>query len=224
MFGFKSKLINATLAASVAIPLATAGTFTSAGSAQAATLNGSIGLSGTATIPSDGVNPLSTFIKFEDVDGVNTTGDFASFLPTLEPNPSVPQITINTLNLTRKSVVNPITATYSTGDVSPFINFGLRTLGSTTALLTFDLDNSEVTRIGLSNSNIADLTLSGITGKFNFNGQSIATGFLNASLSGASSTYQLTIVSTPEPTTMLGLALVGAGMAMSRRRKTQVSS
>ncbi|MFN6478135.1 PEP-CTERM sorting domain-containing protein [Nostoc sp. DedQUE07] len=220
MINFKSKLLNATLAASFAIPLATAGVFTSAGSAQAVTLNGSIGLTGTSIVPNDGVNPVNTSIKFVDIDGIDTDGDFAAFSPSL----SGTGITINTLNLTKIANVSSTTATYSTGVYTPFINFGSRTLGSTTALLTFDLDDSVVTRTRKSATNINDVILDGITGKFNFNGKTIGIGNLGASLNGKTSEYHLTLeaVSVPEPTTMLGLGLVGAGMVMSRRRKSAI--
>ncbi|WP_414513191.1 PEP-CTERM sorting domain-containing protein [Nostoc sp. PCC 9305] len=218
MINFKSKLVNATLAATFAIPLATAGMFTSAGSAQAVTLNGSIGLTGTSIVPSDGINPATTSIKFVDVDGIDTDGDFAAFSPSL----SGAGITINTLNLTKIANISSTTATYSTGVYTPFINFGSQTLGSTTALLTFDLDDSVVTRTRKSATNINDVILDGITGKFNFNGKTIGIGNLGASLNGKTSEYHLTLeaVSVPEPTTMLGLGLVGAGMVMSRRRKS----
>ncbi|MGV0105808.1 PEP-CTERM sorting domain-containing protein [Nostoc sp. DSM 114167] len=225
MINFKSKLVNATLAASFAIPLTTAGIFTSASSAQAVTLNGSIGLNGTSIVPSDGINPAKTTIKFVDVDGVDTDGDFKFFSPNLNPGAG---ITINPLTLTKianlPSSGTTTKATYSTGVYTPFINFGSRTLGSTTALLTFDLDDSVVTRIRKSATDINDVILDGITGNFNFNGKTIASGNLGASLSGATSTYHLTLeaVSVPEPTTMLGLGLVGAGMIMSRRRKSVI--
>lgn len=225
MFGIKSKVINATLAASFAIPLATAGMFTSAGSAQAAILSGSIGLNGTSLVPNDGVNPINTNIQFVDVDGVDAYGDFAAFLPSLNSGTApITGISINPLNLTRTSIESPITAKYSTGSVSPFIDFGYRTLGSTYAQLTFDLDDSEITRTAIGNAFIGNFALTGITGNFNFDGQTIAKGFLSATLSGDASTYQLTIATTPEPTTILGLSLVGAGMVMSRRRKTQASA
>ncbi|MEH1811567.1 MAG: PEP-CTERM sorting domain-containing protein [Nostoc sp.] len=217
MINFKSKLVNATLAATFAIPLATAGMFTSAGSAQAVSLNGSIGLTGTSIVPSDGINPATTSIKFVDVDGVDTDGDFKFFSPNLNPGAG---ITIKTLNLTRIGT----TTTYSTGPYTPFINFGSRTLGSTTALLTFDLDDSVVTRSWISKTSINDVALKGITGKFNFNGKTIGVGNLGASVNGKTSEYHLTLeaVSVPEPTTMLGLGLVGAGMVMSRRRKSVI--
>ncbi|MBD2163596.1 PEP-CTERM sorting domain-containing protein [Calothrix membranacea FACHB-236] len=226
MFTIKSKVINATLAATAAIPLTIAG---SLGSAQAATLSGSIGINGTSIVPSDGGNPTNTSITFVDVDGVDTYGDFSAFSPSLNSGTMpITGISISTLNLTRQTILSSTKATYTTGNVTPFINFGTRTLGSTTALLTFDLDDSVITRTWKSSTNISDVTFDGITGKFNFNGETIATGFLNASLSGASSTYQLTLtaeaVSVPEPTTMLGLGLFGAGMLISRRRQTQASS
>ncbi|MEH2419401.1 MAG: PEP-CTERM sorting domain-containing protein [Nostoc sp.] len=216
MISFKSTLLNATLAIAAAIPLATAGLSTSAGSAQALTLNGSIGLSGKSVVPNDGVNPLNTTIKFNTVRVDDTEGDFENFLPNLNSG-----ISIKTLNLTKiPDTIN----TYSTGIYTPFIDFGFRTLGSTMAQLTFDLDNSVVTRTRLADNFISDITATGITGKFNFNGQTIATGFLNASLSGTSSTYQLTLAAkaVPEPTTILGLGAVGAVIAMSRRRKSVI--
>ncbi|MEH1908768.1 MAG: PEP-CTERM sorting domain-containing protein [Nostoc sp.] len=224
MISFKSTLLNATLAITAALPLAAAGMFTSAGSAQAVTLNGSIGLSGTSGILNDGINPASTSIAFTDVNvSPSTSGDFSAFSPKLGTTP----ITIKTLNLTKIADLTTTLATYSTGNYIPFIDFGSETLDGTTAFLTFDLDNSVLTRITSSNGGIG-YGINEITGKFNFNGQTIATGLISGSLSGASSTYQLTLtaqaVSVPEPTTMLGLGLVGAGMvmSMSRRRKSVV--
>ncbi|MEH1850190.1 MAG: PEP-CTERM sorting domain-containing protein [Nostoc sp.] len=225
MIGFKSTLLNATLAITAALPLAAAGLFTSVGSAQAVTLNGSIALSGTSVIPSDGTNPAYTSIQFTDVNGVTASGDFLAFSPNLGTKP----ITINTLNLTKitdlPSTPTSTSATYSTGTYTPFIDFGSQTLDGITALLTFNLDNSVVTRSQFAYG-ISDLTNSGILGKFNFNGQTIAAGFLNATFSGATSSYQLTLttlpVNVPEPTTMIGLGLVGAGMVMSRRRKSVI--
>ncbi|MHC5675783.1 PEP-CTERM sorting domain-containing protein [Nostoc sp.] len=217
MISFKSKLLNATLAATFAIPLATAGMFTSVGSAQAATLNGSISLHGTSIVLNDGINPASTSIKFTNVDGVSDpSGDFTAFSPIL----SGTGISIETLNLTKIANVTATTATYSTGIYTPFINFGSRTLDGITAVLTFDLDDSVVTRIPFSSNTILDFA--GITGKFNFNGQTIANGALSASVSGTSSSYELSLATVPEPTTMLGLGAVGAVMAMSRRRKSVV--
>ncbi|MBG1262762.1 PEP-CTERM sorting domain-containing protein [Nostoc commune] len=218
MISFKSTLLNATLAATFAIPLAAAGLFTSTGSAQAVTLNGSIGLSGIAVVPNDGDNPNTTKIEFSNVSGITSFNDFANFLPSLNPA----DIKIKTLTLTKVADLSTTMATYNTGIYTPFIEFGSQTLGTTTAALTFDLDNSVVTRIGIQDIGIFDGTLKGITGKFNFNGQTIGAGFLSASLSGDASTYQLTLTTVPEPTTMLGLGLVGAVMVMSRRRKSVI--
>ncbi|BAY63469.1 hypothetical protein NIES22_35570 [Calothrix brevissima NIES-22] len=233
MFAIKSRVITATLAVTAAIPIVTAGVFTSTGSAQAAILKGSIGINGTSIVPSDGINPGSTSITFVDVDGVDTEGDFADFSPNLDSvTTPIKGITINTLNLSKLKNLPPIgtttRATYSTGDVVPFINFGKRTLNSITSVLTFDLDNSVITRTRISSTNISDVTLDGITGKFNFDGQTVATGFVTASISGTRSTYQLTLnaepVSVPEPSTILGLGLFGTFIAASRLRKAQAIS
>ncbi|MEH2054979.1 MAG: PEP-CTERM sorting domain-containing protein [Nostoc sp.] len=227
MIGFKSILLNATLAITAAIPLAAAGLFTSAGSAQAVTLNGSIGLSGTSTIDNVGTNPTTTSITFTNVNITpsSSTGDFLAFSPNLGTTP----IAIKTLNLNRTAILSNTSATYSTGTYTQFINFGSETLDGITGLLTFDLDDSVVTRTTLFGGNSINFNaLDGILGEFNFNGQTLAAGILNASFSGGASTYQLTLstlpVSVPEPTTMLGLGLVGAGMvmSMSRRRKSFV--
>jgi hypothetical protein len=220
MFNFKSQLLGA----AAILPIAAAGLLSSAGSAQALTLNGSIGINGTAIVPSDGVNPATTSVTFIDIDGVDLTGDFANFTPNLDSNTlSITGISISTLNLTRTAVLSVRRATYLTGTYTPFIDFGERTLDGVTAFLTFDLEDTEVTRTWLTSNNISDVTFDGLTGRFNFDGVTVGTGFLNASLSGLSSTYQLTIVtdltSIPEPTTMLGLGLVAAGMTVARRRQ-----
>jgi hypothetical protein len=216
MFNFKTQLLGA----AAVVPIAAAGLLASAGTAQALTLNGSLSLDGTAQIPNDGVNPAQTKIIFKDVDGVDASGDFATLFPPLQPNSN---ISLKPLNLTKiANIINsgPLTrATYSTGGVIPFIDFGIRTLGATTAQLTFDLDNSVVTRTRTGNANIAHVTLDGITGKFNFDGKTIASGFLNASLSGSTSAYELSLTTVPEPATILGLGVVGAGMAFAGRRK-----
>ncbi|ADI63074.1 PEP-CTERM sorting domain-containing protein [Trichormus azollae] len=220
MFNFKSELLGA----AAVLPIAAAGFLGSAGSAQALTLNGSIGINGTAIVPSDGVNPATTSVTFVDVDGVDLTGDFANFTPNSDSNTlAITGISITTLNLTRTAIISAIRATYLTGTYTPFIDFGERTLDGVTAFLTFDLDYTEVTITQLASNNISDVTLDGLTGRFNFDGVTVATGFLNASLSGISSTYQLTIVTDltpiPEPTTMLGLGLFAAGMTVARRRQ-----
>ncbi|MEH2408281.1 hypothetical protein [Nostoc sp.] len=84
MIGFKSTLLNATLAASFAIPLATAGLFTSAGSAQAAALTtggfsllpqNTVTLSATLQGNSLSFDLPNTFL----IPASTTTGDFTNF-------------------------------------------------------------------------------------------------------------------------------------------------
>ncbi|TVP64800.1 MAG: PEP-CTERM sorting domain-containing protein [Nodularia sp. (in: Bacteria)] len=219
MITSKSNFFKGAVATLAAIPLAAAVTFTPAGSAQAARLSGSISLTGEAIIPSE-INPATTTFTFKNVTGVNTGGDFTNFFPVLSPGAG---ITINTLNLTRIGDGKSELGTYSTTPNFEFINFGSRTLGATTAALTFVLDAAELSRTRLFETPSVSITsLSGITGKFMFDGETISSGFVNASVSGGSSGYQLTLdtVAVPEPATLLGLGVVAAGMAVSRRRKT----
>ncbi|WP_414564723.1 MULTISPECIES: PEP-CTERM sorting domain-containing protein [unclassified Anabaena] len=224
MITCKSNLFKGAVAVLAAIPIVAATTFTPGGSAEAAILRGSIGLGGQALVPDNGVNPLNTSIGFVNVDGVNAHGDFGNFIPTLSPNPSTPLIQISTLNLTRSSVDGPARATYSTGAVPTFIDFGERTLDGITGLLTFDLDDSFIERSRLASKFIFYGAFDGIKGAFNFNGQTVAKGFLSASVSGEANRYEITLTTVPEPATLLGLGIVAAGMAVSRRRNKTIPS
>ncbi len=83
MIGFKSTFLNATLALTVALPLATAGLFTSAGSAQA--YIGSFNYSTSDRNPSDeptlatiSKNAVSFFPNPGAILLTDRTGDFAS--------------------------------------------------------------------------------------------------------------------------------------------------
>jgi hypothetical protein len=216
MFNFKSQLLGA----AAVLPIAAVVSF--AGSAQAVTLNGSIGLNGTSGQFSTAINPNTTTFTFIDVDGVNASGDFANFLPVLGPNPSLPLITINTLTLQRDSIINSSRAIYKTVSPLSWINFGERTLNGITDTLTFELNETQFLRNRLSGTSVSISDLDGLTGKFKFDGDTLASGFLRGSRSGSDSTYQITLEtmqSVPEPTTMLGLGLVAAGMTLASRRK-----
>jgi hypothetical protein len=236
MLNFKTQLLGA----AAVVPIAAAGLLTSTGTAEAASLHGTIGLGGKITLTNTGSNPNSTKITFNSVNTVSRTGDFELFFPSVQPNSSTPQIQIKELTLTKQpdtpGNATTTSAIYSTGAIPAFIDFGQRTLGSITAPLTFDLDSTLIKRRRevLGGTTIISFDLEqALTGKFNFNGETIGAGRFSASLtrvgnSNSSSVYEITLGTinppappdtVPEPTTLLGLGVVGAGMAFAGRRK-----
>ena len=211
----RTALIGATMAATASVM--TVGV----SSAQAITLNGSLSLDGPVNIDTAPGNPSTTVLDF--IDGENnvqeSTGDFATLLP----SPMLPDagITLTDLELDLVAPISSISGIYEATNVVPFIDFGSRTLGSTTANLTFDLDKVSLQRLRASNNLVSFFTTEPLSGKFQFNGETVASGFLNASLSGESESYQLTLVaeSVPEPATMLGLGVVAGSLALTRAGK-----
>ncbi|OUL17942.1 PEP-CTERM sorting domain-containing protein [Nostoc sp. 106C] len=238
MFDFKSKLINATLAASVAIPLTTAGMFTFAGSAQAAALYGEFQFQGGTT-----VNPFAT-------SQVSLTKDTLTFTP----QPITPiGLASNTGTFAAFNTGNIGNIISFASDIAenPFIDLGNllipgvilptdNTSSITDGKNTFSLTSADYS-IAQSGANVAiDVQLWGLftsaTGEksngagnltFQVNNQTVAQ--VNSILDRGGSVSNLSFsggafATVPEPTTILGLGAVGAVMAMSRRRKAQVSS
>lgn len=239
MFGFKSKLINATLAATAAIPLATAGTFTFAATAQAAALSGEFQFQGGFT-----ANPFATSLVTLSKDTLNFT-----------PQPITPfGVAANTGSFAAFNTGNIGNIISFASDIAdnPFMDFGNlnipgvilpgeNTTSITDNINTFTLKSADYS-IAQSGANVAiDVQLWGIftsaTGEksngagnltFQVNNQTVAQ--VNSTLASGGSISNLSFsggaftTSVPEPTTLLGLGLVGAVMGVSRRRKTQVSS
>jgi hypothetical protein len=216
MFNFKSQLLGA----AAVLPIAAAGLLGSAGSAQALGLNGSIELNGTAGSFNTSVNPGTTTFSFADVDSVVGYDDFAGI------GLHTSATTINTLTLTLEEILAPTASgatrgRYSTGALSPWINFGTKTIGGVTSNLSFNLNNTQVLRTRTSSTGVRIVDIEGLTGAFFFNGLTLGTGFLSGSRSGNANSYEITLEAkaVPEPTTMLGLGLVAAGMTVASRRK-----
>lgn len=179
--------------------------------AQAALLQGSIALSGQSNINKvNQPSPSDSTITFNTVNINQAQGDFLSVT---EP------ITINPLFLTRVGPANPNTPNstpYTTPGQTPWINFGSQTIGATTANLTFNLDPATFTRQYSAPGSVA-FNSGLLTGTFSFDGDTIATGWVNASISGGSSSYQITLGTVPDnpnPPVPEPLTMLGAGTAL----------
>ncbi|MGB3512335.1 MAG: PEP-CTERM sorting domain-containing protein [Microcoleaceae cyanobacterium] len=207
----QSLLIGTTMAATT---LAT-GTI-AASPAQAMGLNGSIGLHGTAVFGNPtSASPASTTLGFtsNEIEDGQTSGDFLN----VEYNP--PAIQIQTLELSRDGGVG--TTDYNFNQTETFINFGQQNLfGNGSQQLTFDLDAGSLTRMYGGQNFLIEATMNGITGNFNYGGETIAAGFFSASRSGPSNTYQMTLSAreVPEPLTILGTGLaLGFGVMFKKK-------
>ncbi|MBD2246195.1 PEP-CTERM sorting domain-containing protein [Nostoc sp. FACHB-888] len=229
MISLKSKLINATLAATFAIPLATSGMFASAGSAQAAII-GSASFTGLLNFENELVdNPNSEKLKFTnpalfvlDDSGIfdNTTsvtvGSGNPYSLLLEKLNDISTTSGNT-SASYKAVLASITDPFFTFSNSVNqIKFKATNIGNITRRR--DLDSST----GVTTTSIDTFSISGTF----YNGvNAIGNGTINAQkqnipYSPGFYTFIVNAQSVPEPTTLLGLGAVGAVMAMSRRRKT----
>ncbi|TAE55901.1 MAG: PEP-CTERM sorting domain-containing protein [Nostocales cyanobacterium] len=194
MFNLKSKVLSA----AVSLPVVAAGLLSAAGSAEA--LNGRFSFDGdrtTATISNAGFN-------FTDPNRIElglTTGDFVgdlggSISDTLFA--SLPPIFINIdgdgKELTVSSFANPVFTTISGGVDISFNFVGVFEDGSNA------IGNIDFTTFDFTNVGAAQIAYNG--------GSSINSVFKG-----------VVVASVPEPTTMLGLGLVAAGMTVARRRK-----
>lgn len=235
MIGFKSTLLNATLAITAAIPLAAAGFFTSASSAQAADFSG-------------GFNYTPYTTPGSPLPSVVVSNNSLTFLPNSGAN-----LILSKQNGTFGTEENPVfdiakiyNATLPYGSV--FLDLGKYNDPNNTSsdgknifvlqsLTAPTLSNSDgVTGVvnfkGYFTDAIGSLTKINGSGHLNF---SVDTGTsYQTTLDALSDNDPLTVVkasftgvaftTVPEPTTLLGLGLVGVGMAISRRRKGQNSS
>ena len=218
MINFKSKFLNATLAATAAIPLATAGLFTSASSAQAAALNGGFNYGG-AGFPQTTVKVSKTSLQFAPSPGLASlalqSGDFTAFNAA------------NIFNVT----TNPLTAGSLFLDLGVFATPGTLTDGANTFSLTsFNTPTFSVQTAGTNvRVNYFGFFDDGFGNKTNAEGYitfvtqdtNAETTYNNGKTFDATFTG-LAVSTVPEPAALLGLGAVGAVMAMSRRRKSFV--
>ncbi|MBC6433632.1 PEP-CTERM sorting domain-containing protein [Nostoc sp. HG1] len=218
MISFKSTLLNATLAITAALPLATAGLFTSAGSAQAAALNGGFNYGG-AGFPATTVTVSNTSLQFTPTPGLASlslqSGDFTAF--------------------NAASIFNVTTNPLATGslflDLGVYATLGTLTDGANTFSLTsFDTptfspqnagSNVRVNYLGFfddgsGNKTNAEGYITFVTQDTEAEKNYIDGIAFKATFTG------LAVTSVPEPAALLGLGAVGAVMVMSRRRKSVI--
>ncbi len=237
MIGFKSTLLNVTLAITAALPFATVGLFTSAGSAQAATLSGEIQFTGGFTA-SPFASSQITFSK-----------DALTFTPQPITPIGIGSATGNFSAFNSGNIGNIISFSSKVAD-NPFIDFGSltypgfispgeNTSSITDGLNTFTLTSSsyklnesglnvgiDVALFGFFTSATGEISNGGGNLTFQVNNKSVAS--VNSILTGGGSISNLSFsggtftTSVPEPAALLGLGAVGGVMAMSRRRKSFV--
>lgn len=215
MIGFKSILLNATLAVTAALPLAAAGLFTSAGSAQAVALVGDLSFGGgsnNATLKTNSLtfNAPNTFA----IDTSTSSGSFTAFT----------QGTIgNILSFAPTSASNPF---LDLGTSPTTIADNLNTFAVTSATYILTQSNPKFVAISVITDGFFKSALGDISqgqGIFTLQARGTVADVTANLKTGVTATYSsLYFTSVPEPAALLGLGAVGAVMAMSRRRKSVV--
>jgi hypothetical protein len=220
----KSQFLKAVVAVLAAVPVAAAGVFTSASSAEAAVLKGQAGYSG---IGSGIFSPVTTILASDgsitfsspNLVGLGAqTGSFTAF------------------SAAKISDISPIPGTFDPAKL--LLDFGANLAGLTDGKNVFkatSVSDYVIASDGGTGSSIA-LAFKGYflgeneteksSGSVNLNFTSVqsvaavesillagGTGTIESTFSG------MTVAAVPEPTTMLGLGLVAAGMTVARRRK-----
>ncbi|MEH2088791.1 PEP-CTERM sorting domain-containing protein [Nostoc sp.] len=225
MISLKSKLVNATLAATFAIPLATAGMFASAGSAQAAFLS-SVSFSGNLTLQETGKNtPNIEVAQFDNPATVTSAnGIFTGVQKVTVGNNDPYSLILDLLPGTTKSKPTTVSADYKvrvSSIVDPFLSFDNGIKFKATTIDDITRKNTK----SINNIYTTSLDAFKIYGTFYNGTNAIGDGSVTTLKQGNNPgqyIFQIDAISqsVPEPTTILGLGALGTVMAMSRRRKT----
>ncbi|MDZ8261852.1 PEP-CTERM sorting domain-containing protein [Nostoc sp. ChiQUE01b] len=227
MISLKSKLVNATLAATFAIPLATAGMFTSAGSAQAAII-GSASFDGNLIFQNKTQDtPTTEVLKFDNPADVSfADGIFSGVTEVMVGNTDPYSLILNQLSVLSSTPGNA-SALYKvdmSSVVDPFLTFDNGIKFKATSISNITRRRQETT----PGSYTTSIDTFSVLGTF-YNGvNAVGDGSINALQKNTNNArpgryeFQIDAISksVPEPTTILGLGAVGAVVAMSRRRKT----
>ncbi|ABA21507.1 hypothetical protein Ava_1885 [Trichormus variabilis ATCC 29413] len=216
----KSNFLKGAVAALATVPVVAAGVFTSAGAAQAAQLVGEFSFSSDPTVSATLTSNSVSFVapKTFTINQSLSTGNFTGFTSG----------TINNItSFSTNTIVNPFltllggalsgstfianTASYDIRQAAPnLVAIDITTIGTFKNALTNEESDGE-----------GVLTLqTGGRGLTAFDVETLLTGGGSVSTTFSGFYFGTPRVSTPEPATMLGLGLVGVGVAMSRRRKT----
>lgn len=199
--------------------------------AQAITLKGSIAVSGAATVQDQNVGETKN-LDFTSVQVTSATGSFAG-ISSVDAINSLPlTLTSQVLDASSTPALTIFNRTFNAAGLTPFIDFGLRTIEGVTSNLFFNLDassNFKGSKIlaGSSRPLLTVSTFGPVTGQFVFDEETIGSGFLSGSRSGKAAkngAYQFTLTARPEavPTPALLPGLVGMGVAALRKRKSEV--
>jgi hypothetical protein len=218
MIGFKSILLNATLAVTTALPLAAAGLFTSAGSAQA--YIGSFNYQPYDANSSGELTEVAlskNFVNFIPNNGsialTQRSDDFANILdskgfiksfkinPFTSPSAFIDVGTLDGIKLLSLTSIDPVIVGLQPGGID--INLGFQGLfedgSKAKGYITFAIKDNPVDK-SYTNAKVAYDEGKTVYGSF--------TGFA--------------VTTVTEPAALLGLGAVGAVMVMSRRRKSLV--
>lgn len=196
--------------------------------ARALSLSGTLNLQGAATVPDYTTLGQTQNIVFQQPTLVtgSLNGDAISAAGITINNLALKLLTQTTA---ASGVVN---RTFSNVGLTPFINFGSRTIDATTANLTFNLLPSDDYTGSKTNSGLLSLFTGGpLLGSFQFNGTTIASGTVSASRSGTvaeDGIYGITLtaqpVAIPTPALLPGLLALGAGMLRKQKNESAEAS
>jgi hypothetical protein len=231
MIATQSKFFKGAIAALAAIPLAAAATFTPAGSAQAAVLTGQAAYSGigagpfssvTTILASDGTIEFST----PNLVGLSLqTGTFASkglTAATIYDVSSIPGLfDPSSLFLDFGNDASSVVDGNNVFKATSASNYVITTDGGSGSSIALSFrgyflgDDETQISSGIVNLNFTSMmSVADVTDVLLNNGVETGITTITSTFSG------LAVASTPEPATLLGLGIVAAGMAVSRRRKT----